>query len=241
MVAATSEKLFPALDRPLVFDPAQPGWRYGPDIPVPRRWCAAGSVRGAVYVASGVGTHFISDTARLAERWDLTRGRRGDGAWEKVKSLKDGRFSREAVDGVGWKGKLCMVNVDAKEGAVYDTHLDEWFEMAEGMVAGWLGPAASMAEEVVYLVDQTKGVLRRYDEERGLWVDVFECERFKGARHIAAAGGKVCVVTGGGGGIVVVDVTAASVKTWVVEPPAGYKAVAVHVLPRLSRPEGSTL
>uniref|UniRef100_A0A7C9CL83 Uncharacterized protein n=1 Tax=Opuntia streptacantha TaxID=393608 RepID=A0A7C9CL83_OPUST len=134
-----------------------------------------------------------------------------------------------------------MVNVDAKEGAVFDTQLDECFEMAEGMVAGWRGPAASMAEQVVYLVDQTKGVLRRYDEEGDLWVDVFECERFKGAQHIAAAGGKVCVVAGGGGGIFVVDVTDAPVKMWVVEPPAGYKAVAVHVLPRMSRPEWSTV
>lgn len=184
-------------------------------------------------MAGGVGAHFSRDVSRLVEKWDLSGG-----AWERVEGLRDGRFCREAVDAVGWRGKLCVVNVDAKEGVVYDTRRREWADMAAGMVAGWNGPAAAMEEEVVYLVDRSKGVLRRYDEERDLWVDVFECERLlRGAHQMAAGGGRVCVVSGDGGEVVVVDVTVAPVRMWVVEPPEGFSAVAVHVLPRMSRSE----
>lgn len=130
-----------------------------------------------------------------------------------------------------------MVNAAAKEGAVYDPVKDEWGDMAEGMVDGWRGPVAAMDEEVVYVVDEWKGVLRRYEEERDCWVDVLVEERLRGAHQMAAGGGRICVVCGGGGesqGIVVVDVAATPVRIWVVEPPAGFKAVAVHILPRMS-------
>ncbi|KAK9699080.1 hypothetical protein RND81_08G151600 [Saponaria officinalis] len=236
LVAATTQHLLPALPRPLVFAPLEKRgehWGFGPDIPVPRRWCAAGGLGGSVYVASGVGSHFSTDTARSVEKWDPS----GSTCWEKTRPLRDGRFSRESVDAVGWKGKLCMVNVKgdaAKQGAVYDAEKDEWAEMAEGMVSGWRGPAAAMEEGVVYVVDVSKGVLRKYDEARDVWVDVLENERLRGAKQMAARGGRVCVVCRGGVEIVVVDVVAVPARMWVVEPPIGFNAVAVHILPRMS-------
>lgn len=75
--------------------------------------------------------------------------------------IRDGRFSREAIEAVAYKGKLCMVNVKGnavKEGVVYDMESDRWEEMPEGMVAGWKGPAAAAAEEAeMYVVDECKG------------------------------------------------------------------------------------
>ncbi|KAF9606463.1 hypothetical protein IFM89_025293, partial [Coptis chinensis] len=74
-----------------------------------------------------------------------------NGTWEKVASLKHGgRFSREAVEAVGWRGKLCVVNVKGnvvKEGVVYDVEKDTWQEMAEGMLIGWNGPTAQVMEQ----------------------------------------------------------------------------------------------
>ncbi|XP_074283180.1 F-box/kelch-repeat protein SKIP25 [Silene latifolia] len=239
LVAATTQHLLPALPRPLVFDPLSRSgqhWGFGPDIPVPRRWCAAGALRGEVYLASGVGSHFSSDIARAVEKWDIPAD--GDsGRWRKVRQLYDGRFSRESVEAVGWRGKLCMVNVKgdaAKQGAVYDEEKDEWREMSEGMVSGWRGPAAAMEEDVIYVVDVSKGVLRRYDEVRDVWVVVVENVRLRGAKQMSARGGRVCVVCRDGVEIFIVDVVAAPVRFWVVQPPSGFNAVAVHVLPRMS-------
>ncbi|GFQ03712.1 F-box/kelch-repeat protein skip25 [Phtheirospermum japonicum] len=76
---------------------------------------------------------------------------------------------------VGWRGKLCMVNVKgdaAKDGILYDVRSDRWEEMPAGMLAGWKGPAAAMAEETIYAVDETKGLLRKYDHLRDAWVAV---------------------------------------------------------------------
>ncbi|KAF2308807.1 hypothetical protein GH714_019996 [Hevea brasiliensis] len=57
--------------------------------------------------------------------------------------LKNVRFSRDAIDAVGWRGKLCIVNAKgdaAKEGSVHDTEKDTWEDMPEGMLARWKGP-----------------------------------------------------------------------------------------------------
>lgn len=154
-----------------------------------------------------------------------------------MRMLKDGRFSRDAIDAVGYKGKLYMVNakgVAAKEGVVYDVDKDTWEEMPEGMLTGWRGPAASMDEEVMYVVDEAKGALRRYNAERVAWDEIFVSERLKGAEQIAAGGGRVCVVCGGGGGIAVVDVVASPVRICGVVTPPGFSAVAVHILPRMN-------
>lgn len=162
----------------------------------------------------------------------------GAGDWEKVSGLKDGRFSRDAIDAVGWKGKLCMVNVKGhalKEGLVYDLEKDEWEDMPEGMIGGWRGPAAAMDEEDMYVVDEVSGSLRRYDPERDFWEDVMESNRLKGAVQMAAGGGRVCVVCGGSRGeIVVVDVVASPARLWVEPTPPGTEVVAVHVLPRMN-------
>lgn len=148
--------------------------------------------------------------------------------------MKDGRFSREAVDAVGWRGKLCMVNVKgdaAKEGIVYDVEEDTWKEMPEGMLLGFRGPVAAMEEEVMYVVDEAKGILSRYNCEDDVWEEILESPRFKGAEQIVAKRGKICVVSVAG--ISVVDVEVAPPRISVVELPEGFEAVAVHILPRM--------
>ena len=154
--------------------------------------------------------------------------------------LKDGKFCREDIDAVGMNNKLLMVNVKgdaAKEGVVYNVLTDSWQDMPEGMLGGWKGPAAAMEEEILYADDESRGVLRKYDEERDAWEEVVEDERLRGAEGMAAGGGRVCVVCRGGGGILVVDVVASPPRLWMVDTPAGFEAVAVHILPRMSRPD----
>ncbi|KAM5573740.1 F-box/kelch-repeat protein SKIP25 [Rosa sericea] len=243
LLAATTHNLFPAVPRPLIFDPSTSSWLFGPPLATPRRWCAAGTLSGAVYVASGIGSHFSVNVARSVEKWDLSKKNDSSSPngseylgweWERVSSLRDGRFSRDAIDAVGWRGKLCMVNVkgDAlKDGVVYDAEKDTWQDMPEGMIAGWTGPVAAMDEDVMYVVDEAKGALRRYDPGRDTWHQIVESESLKGADQIAAGGGRVCVVCRGR--IVVVDVAAARPRVWDVETPSGLEAVAIHMLPRM--------
>lgn len=187
-------------------------------------------------MASGIGTKFSSDVARSMEKWDLMKSLNDGVMWERKRDLRDGRFSRDAIDAVGWKGKLCMVNVkgDAagKEGILYDVEGDTWQEMPEGMLYGWRGPVAAMAEEVMYGVDEVSGGLRRYSEEKDDWEEVVVDERLKGAEQVVAEGGRVCVVSGGG--IFVVDVMVAPARIWVVQLPVGFEAVTIHVLPRMT-------
>lgn len=188
-----------------------------------------------MYVASGIATRFSISVARSLQKWNLNKTNNpNDGVWEKKADLKDGRFSREAIDAVGWRNKLCMVNVKgdaAKEGVVYDVGGDRWREMPEGMLIGWRGPVAAMDEEVMYVVDEAKGVVRRYVEEEDVWEEVVESERLIGAEQIVAKRGKLCVVSGSG--ISVVDVAVAPPRIVPVRLPEGFVPVAVHVLPRM--------
>ncbi|XP_060211204.1 F-box/kelch-repeat protein SKIP25-like [Lycium barbarum] len=157
--------------------------------------------------------------------------------WEKLSGLKDGKFSREAIEAIGWREKLCMVNVKgdaAKEGIIYDIESDTWQEMPEGMLVGWRGPTAAMEEEIIYTVDESKGALRKYDQENDSWIEILENEMLKGEQHMAAAGGKVCVVNGGGDGLVVVNVVAEPPSLVVVETPVGFQVLDVHILPRMN-------
>ncbi|KAF2300345.1 hypothetical protein GH714_012225 [Hevea brasiliensis] len=206
LLAATTHNFVPALSRPLIFNPVSRTWAFGPPLSTPRRWCAAGSVNGAIYVASGIGSHFSADVARSVEKWYFlhdkkmaamsshylsTRNKGSSWKWEKVKGLKNVRFSRDAIDAVGWRGKLCMVNAKgdaAKEGSVYDTEKDTWEDMPEGMLAGWKGPVAAMDEKVMYVVDEAKGALKKYEPERDDWEKIMESERLIGAQQIAAGG-----------------------------------------------------
>ncbi|GLT74918.1 hypothetical protein SLA2020_466830 [Shorea laevis] len=245
LLAASTHDFLPALSCPLIFSPISRSWTFGPPLDTPRRWCAAGASRGAVYVASGIGSHFSTDVARSLEKWDLqlqpnktfhgnhhTRWK-----WEKMRRLKDGKFCRDAIDAISWRGKLCMVNVKgdaAKEHIVYDVEKDLWEEMPKGMLIGWRGPVAAMDEEVMYVVGERDGVVRKYDAEMDSWEDIMKSERLKGAKQMAAGGGRVCIVCGDGD-IVVVDVVVAPPRLWVVERPRGFEAVAVHVLPRMTR------
>lgn len=190
-------------------------------------------------MASGVGSQYRGDVARSMEQWDLKK-KRENWRWENMTPLKHGRFSREAVEAVGYKGKLCMVNVKGnavKEGLVYDVEANQWEVMPIGMLAGWNGPAATMNEEVMYVVDEVMGVLNEYDGEKDYWKKVIELPQLKQAEQIAAGRGRVCVVCANGERIVVVDVVVRPARVWVVEPPCGQEVVAVHILPRMSRLE----
>ena len=62
-------------------------------------------------------------------------------------------------------------------------------------------------------------------------------ERLKGAKYIAAGGGKVCVLCEKDVRILVVDVVATPPRLWVVETPAGDVILALHILPRMCSPE----
>ncbi|XP_057964364.1 F-box/kelch-repeat protein SKIP25 [Malania oleifera] len=231
LLAATGPGFLPALHHPLVFRPNSQSWDFGPSLEAPRRWCVAGTAAGAVFAASGIGSHYTIDMARSVEKWEMKSEKE---EWAKMRDHKDGsKFSREAIDAVGWRGKLCMVN-EAKEGAVYNVERDEWGDMPEGMVAGWRGPTAAMEEEVLYSVDEARGALMKYDPGRDGWEEVVRSERLRGAEQMAARGGRVCIVCSGGRMIVVVDVVETPARMWVVDPPSGYEAVAVHVLPRMT-------
>ncbi|KAL8504365.1 hypothetical protein ACS0TY_022912 [Phlomoides rotata] len=244
VLAATDEQFLPALSQPLVFDALTENWTLGPPLSTPRRWCAAGALGGSVYVASGIGARFNTDVARSVEKWELNfqsrnhqpRRRR---QWQRMGNLRDGKFSREAIDAVGWRGKLCMVNVKgdaAKEGIIYDVETDCWEEMPEGMLSGWRGPAAAMYEDTVFVVDESKGLLKRYDHVTDTWVEVVKNSKFKGAQQAAAGGGRVCVLSGDGSSITVVDVAAPPpARLWVVDVPVGFQVLAVHILPRSSQ------
>uniref|UniRef100_A0A3Q7IDT8 F-box domain-containing protein n=1 Tax=Solanum lycopersicum TaxID=4081 RepID=A0A3Q7IDT8_SOLLC len=256
LLAATADQFLPAISRPLIFNPTVKKWTHGPRLNAPRRWCAAGALGNSVYVASGVGSHYNLDVARSVIKWDLDNSsgpefdnrahysaryrneRKMRWKWEEMSGLRDGKFSREAIEAIGWKGKLCMVNVKgdaAKQGIIYNVETDTWHDMPEGMLSGWRGPVAAMAEEILYTVDESKGVLRRYDEERDVWVEILEYDMLKGAEHVVADGGRVCVVGGGGGsGIVVVDVAVETPRLVMVETPVGFQVLNIHVLPRMS-------
>lgn len=130
-----------------------------------------------------------------------------------------------------------MVNVKgdyAKEGFVYEIKTDQWVDMPAGMLAGWKGPAAAMDDEVIFVVDEKKGVLRRYDDDKDCWVDVVVDERLKEAEYIAAGGGRVCVVCEKICGILVVDVVSAVARVWWLDTPPGREILGIHILPRLT-------
>lgn len=127
-----------------------------------------------------------------------------------------------------------MVNVKSdavKEGAVYDIVSDDWEAMPD---------VAAMEEETLYSVDEKKGTVRVYDEEKREWREVTVVEGgeelLKGAQQVMAVAGKLCVVTADGR-IVMVDVMPEPTKIWTVEKPQGLEPVSVHVLPRMSRPD----
>ncbi|KAL8542494.1 hypothetical protein ACS0TY_003380 [Phlomoides rotata] len=237
LVAANTHDFLPALNRPLIFDPLSSNWSFGPPLSTPRRWCVTGSMDGSIYVASGMGARYHIDIARSVERWDLLEKETG-WKWKKRAELRDGRFSREAIEAVGYRGKLCMVNVKGravKEGAVLDVASDEWEEIGKGMVGGWNGPAGVDDRGVIYVVDQERGSLSKYNGDDDCWEELIEhSEHLKGAEQISAGRGRVCAVSGDGGKIVVVDVSGRPPNVWTLDPPQGMEAVAVHILPRMT-------
>ncbi|CAN4110504.1 unnamed protein product [Withania somnifera] len=243
LIAATTHKFLPALERPLGFHPLSNEWFFGPPLPMPRRWCGTSAINGNVYVASGMGSAYQGDVARSLEKWDV-KEKADQWKWEKLTGFKDGRFSREFVEAIGYRGKLCMVNVKGravKEGGVYDVTKDKWEEMPQGMLGGWNGPAAATTtinidENEMYVVDETKGSLSKYVPETDQWEELIEsCDDLKGAEQIIAERGRVCAICSGGRRIAVVDVavTPAYVIRLVSTPPE-MEAIALHILPRIS-------
>jgi len=63
----------------------------------------------------------------------------------------------------------------------------------------------------MYIVDEAKGVLRRYVEEQDAWEEILENHRLKGVEQIFAQRGKLCVILPSSG-ISVVDVAAVHLK-----------------------------
>ncbi|RCV23158.1 hypothetical protein SETIT_4G276400v2 [Setaria italica] len=257
LVAGSTRSLSPALPRPVVFDPSAPSprWRLGPQFPfAPRRWCAAGSARGRVFVAGGVGAGYDANDARSGAVWDPASPA---AAWEPLPPMRDCRFSRDAAEAVCSGGKVCMVSLrgrGAKEGAVFDLAAGRWEDMPPGMLAGWKGSAAAVAPaggaETIFVVDEERGALSAYDWGGDRWRTVAESERLKGAAEMAAGGGRVCVAAEGGEKVIVVDVTppkpprwagsgpsTAPPRMWEVAAPPGKRVVALHVLPRMPRAE----
>ncbi|CAI9103335.1 OLC1v1001798C1 [Oldenlandia corymbosa var. corymbosa] len=238
LLAATDQNFLPAIQAPLVFDPLSGKWSFGPPLANPRRWCITGQARGSVYVVSGFGSNYNGDVARSVEKWDMKK-KETEWMWEKMTAFKDGRYSREAVEAVGYNGKLCIVNVKGnavKEAATYDVVADRWEVMPEGMRGGWNGPAAADDDNgVMYVVDETTGVLSRYVLEDDRWEEVIGSEYLKGVEQIAAGRGRVCAVCGGGRHIAVVDVVDNPAKIRVLNPPPEMEVVAVHILPRMVR------
>lgn len=244
LIAATTHKFLPALERPLGFDPSCNKWFFGPNLSTPRRWCGSSSVNGNVYVASGMGSAYHGDVARSLEKWDV-KEKVDQWKWEKLKGLKDGRFCREFVDAIGYRGKLCMVNIKGravKQGTIYDVTKDEWKEMPKGMLEGWIGPSSAATtttindESEMYVVDETKGSLSKYVSETDQWEELIEsCDDLKGAEQITVGRGRVCVICGRGRLIVVVDVSVTPVNVIrVVSTPPELEAIALHILPRIS-------
>ncbi|CAI9775646.1 unnamed protein product [Fraxinus pennsylvanica] len=108
LLAATADEFLPALSRPIIFNPLFQKWTYGPHYPL-LGGCAPPELPAMSY------------TLRV-ELGPTTTPR-----WERMGALKHGKFSRDAIDAIGWRGKLCMVNVKGdgtKEGAVYDVQRD---------------------------------------------------------------------------------------------------------------------
>ncbi|KAM3357738.1 F-box/kelch-repeat protein SKIP25 [Capsicum galapagoense] len=249
LIAATTHKFLPAIERPLGFNPLCNEWFFGPPLAAPRRWCGSSSVNGNVYVASGMGSTYHSDVARSLEKWDVNGKAHEKWKWEKLAGLKDGKFSREFVDAIGYRGKLCMVNNKghaAKESAVYNIAKDEWKEMPEGMLGGWNGPAAAAStttttindesHDEMYVVDEIKGSLSKYVPEIDQWEELIEsCDDLKGAEQISVGGGRVCAICDDGRLIVVVDVAAKPANViGVVSTPPEMEAIALHILPRIN-------
>lgn len=188
-------------------------------------------------MVSGLGSNYRSDVARSVEKWDMTKQEK-EWRWEKMTAFKDGRYSREAVEAVGYNGKLCIVNIKGnavKEGATYNISTNQWEAMPEGMRAGWNGPAAVDDNGVMYVVDETTGTLSRYILEDDRWEELIESEHLKGVEQITAGRGRVCAVCAGGACIAVVDVVAKPARIWMVNPPPEMEVVAVHILPRMVR------
>lgn len=239
LIAANTHEFLPSLATPLVFDPLARKWSFGPPFTSPRRWCVTGSIDSSVYVASGMGARYNRDVARSLERWDMSK-KQSEWSWETRAEFKDGKFSREPIEAVGYRGKLCMVNIKGKavkEGAVYDVATDQWEEMPRGMLGGWNGPATTN-DEVMYVIDQETGCLSKYDSDNDCWEHfIGPSTHLKGAEHISVGCGKVCAVSGDGAKISVVDISSRPTNFWMLEPPQGMEVVAVHILPRMSQPE----
>ena len=81
----------------------------------------------------------------------------------------------------------------------------------------------------MYIVDEAKGVLRRYVEEQDAWEEILENHRLKGVEQIFAQRGKLCVILPSSG-IFVVDVAAVLPRIFPIWLPEEFEPMAVHIL-----------
>ncbi|KAK9120376.1 hypothetical protein Syun_017993 [Stephania yunnanensis] len=175
LLAATSPRFLPALPRPLLFSPPPPPPIGSSALPSPLPAAGAPPAPSTTPSTSPPASPPPSTTSSPApppaglfptfptskeNRMRMMKRNIVGGRWEEVAGMRDAAFSREAVEAVGWRGKLCMVNVKGnalKAGVVYDERKGAWEEMREGMLRGWMGPVAAMDEEEMYVVDEGRG------------------------------------------------------------------------------------
>ena len=96
-----------------------------------------------------------------------------------------------------------------------------------------------MDEEIKYMVNESKDVLRMYNPVKDAWVQIVESKMLQGAQYVATAGGRVCIVGGYGLEFVVVDMAILPPRFWVVDTLPGFQVVAFQPLVLDSMPEES--
>lgn len=182
--------LEPALERPLIFDPAQRLWKRGSCFRVPRKWCVCGVADEKIYVASGSGKDWDRDVSKSAEVYDHEKD-----VWQRLNNLSSSKFSGEAMSAVTQGGKLYIASgrgVFQREGAVYTPSTGLWTKMEPGLRKGWTGSCVSIKGKF-YVVDDTAGKLKVYAPEREEWTVFMEDSRLKNLESIVSTGdGKLC-------------------------------------------------
>ncbi|KAM7498432.1 hypothetical protein LguiA_022846 [Lonicera macranthoides] len=76
--------------------------------------------------------------------------------------------------------------------------------------------ATTMEKEVLYIVDEMRGILRKYEKERDGWEEIAEDERLRGVESMGSGVGRGCVCAVVGFWYMLVP----PVRLWVVDTPA---------------------
>ena len=137
-------------------------------------------------VASGCGKDWDLALSKSAEMYDP------DGQqWVALERLKSSKFSGQAITAVNFKGKLHMV-CGKGVGVMYDPTTCKWMDMPKGMRNGWNGPSV-VVDERLFVLEETIGRLKCYDENEDCWTNVMEDEMLMDMDQLTgAAPGKFC-------------------------------------------------